>query len=283
MLEESNRSVLEYLRDRTTSPLLGAFLISWIIWNYKLVLTLLSYIPLYEKIGYIEGTLYADWIHNSLYLFLGPLISSVLFLFIYPFPAAFVFEFWRKKQKELRDIKLKIEDESLLTLEESKRIRRQVIDIQSDYEDQIRKNQEEIENLKNALSESQQETEKAHEELNSVSSAVFTGNAEVTPASDSEVTSAITSSPYRLVFNPKKGKAGSKLMLFGPEGKIIEGSNSNESSWRVNNGKLELIQVDGLIHSRFNFDRPTQVFTHTNDDDTKSTRGQYLAPEPDAA
>lgn len=283
MLEETNRSVLDYLRDRTTSPLLGAFLISWAIWNYKCVLALLSYIPLEEKIAFIEGTLYTEWLLNVIYLFLGPLTTSVLFLFLYPYPAAKVFEFWRKKQKELRDIKQQIEEESLLTLEESKRIRRQVIEIQSDYEEQLRKNQQEIENLKEALTESQEDMEKAYEEMNSVKSAVFTGNADVAPASQAEVMNAIMGVPYRLVFNPAKGKAGSKLMLFGPEGKIIEGSNSNESSWRVTDGKLELLQSDGLVHSRFNFDRPTKIFTHTNDNDTRSTRGQYLTPDHDAA
>lgn len=283
MLEESNRSVFEFLKDRTASPLFGAFIFSWAIWNYKLILALISYIPLEMKIAFIEGTLYTDWRWSVVYLFFGPLVTSLLFLFIYPYPAALVFSFWRQKQKELRDIKLRIEDEALLTLEDSKRIRRQVISIQSDYEEQIRKNQEEIENLKVSLLESEKEIDKAYEEMNSVKSSVFSGNAEATSASEDEILDAILTTPYRLIFDPKKEKDGSKLMLFGPEGAILEGSNSNESIWRITNKKLEFIRSDGTVHSRFNFDRPTKIFTHTNDTDTKSKRGQYLVPEPSAA
>lgn len=193
-----------------------------------------------------------------------------------------MFEFWRKKQKELRDIRLRIEDESLLTLDESKRIRRQVVEIQSDYENQIRKNENEVEILKQSLSDAQEKLEIMEEDLSNASGPRYVIEGRGTSASEIEMKEAILGQPYKLVFNSKKGKSGEKLMLFGSNGKILEGNNQNESSWRIENGKLELIQTDGQVHSRFNFDLHTKVFTHTNDNDTKSTKGQYLVPEPSA-
>jgi len=270
------------MRDRATSPLLGAFVLSWIAWNYKFILAILVYMPLEAKFQFIEQTLYPSIWVSLLRLFLGPLVTALAFLFIYPYPAAKVFEFWRTKQKELRDIRLRIEDEALLTLDESKRIRRQVVEIQSDYEKQIRNKENEIENLKQSLSDEQDRIEKLNEDLANASSPKFTAEAGVKAASDVVIKEAILKQPYKLVFNPKKGKPGQKLMLFGSDGKILEGDNNNESSWAIKNGKLELIQSDGEVHSRFNFDTNTKVFTHTNDSDTKSIKGQYLTPEPGA-
>ena len=83
----------------------------------------------------------------------------------------------------------------------------------------------------------------------------------------------LTSQPFRLFFNPP---SRSKRMRFEPKGRIVEGNNRNEHSWRVVRGQLELLQLDGEVHSRFKFDRETQTFNHTNDPDTKSIRDQFI-------
>ena len=101
--------------------------------------------------------------------------------------------------------------------------------------------------------------------------------------SDSEIADAVKRRPYRLQFNPKKGRDGSKIIMFGPDGKILEGNNDNESSWRAQNGRLELLNSEGKVFSRFKLDLPTNIFLHTNESDTLSIKGQYLVPEPSAA
>jgi hypothetical protein len=68
-------------------------------------------------------------------------------------------------------------------------------------------------------------------------------------------------------------------MRFSPDGRIVEGGNRNEHSWRVLDGQLELLQADGTVHSRFNYSPGHGMFFHTNDPDTKSLRDQYMAPE----
>ena len=71
-------------------------------------------------------------------------------------------------------------------------------------------------------------------------------------------------------------------MSFGPNGQILEGNNKNEHSWRVRQGKLELLQLDKRVHSRFAFDAARLTFQHTNDPDTLSLRNQYLEPDEPA-
>ena len=92
----------------------------------------------------------------------------------------------------------------------------------------------------------------------------------------SSLEALLISRPYRLCFNPKSG-AG-KRMMFAPGGVILEGNNRNENSWRVTRKKLELLQLDGRVFSRFNYDGAADRWVHTNEEDTISIKGQYLDP-----
>ncbi|MDD3816229.1 MAG: hypothetical protein PHZ02_16475 [Desulfocapsaceae bacterium] len=78
------------------------------------------------------------------------------------------------------------------------------------------------------------------------------------------------------VFNSEAGKT--KIVTFLPDGKIGEGSNENEYSWRIKHGQLEIFASDGSLYSRFKLDGKTGRLCHTNDTDTKSILGQYFVP-----
>jgi hypothetical protein len=89
----------------------------------------------------------------------------------------------------------------------------------------------------------------------------------------------VTDGKYLLVFNPNHER-GSKRITFGTGGQVTSGQNENEHSWAVKDGKL-LIQSDGKIHSRFNYDPATAVWTHTPASDTLSRATlQLLIPTP---
>jgi hypothetical protein len=92
----------------------------------------------------------------------------------------------------------------------------------------------------------------------------------------SEMEQILLSRPFRLVYNPPKY---SKRIVFAQGGQIVEGNNKNEHSWRLVRNKLELVQLDGHIHSRFAYVPDEGVFRHTNDPDTRSIRNQYIVPD----
>ena len=81
--------------------------------------------------------------------------------------------------------------------------------------------------------------------------------------------------PWLLYFSPP---SKFKRIVFYLNGQIGEGRNNNENAWRIVNDKLELLQSDGQVFSRFQFDIKQSRWTHTNDSDTKS-RDQYIVPE----
>jgi hypothetical protein len=81
----------------------------------------------------------------------------------------------------------------------------------------------------------------------------------------------------RFVYNPGDNK--SKFVKFLPGGQIGEGKNSNENTWRLRHGKLEILAFDGQLYSRFRYNRKTGKLEHTNDPDARSTMGQYFEPQ----
>ncbi|KFF70876.1 hypothetical protein [Pectobacterium brasiliense] len=153
MFEDLIKTVKAQLYDRITSPLLGCFLISWFIWNYKFIFTLFSDMKIIEKFKYIDNVIYdgaSDYFIHCLAL---PLITTMFFIFIYPYPAKFTYEFFRKRQVELKEIQQKLDNETPLTKEEAKKIRSDAIKMSIDFEQEIEKIREENLSLRKLLKE----------------------------------------------------------------------------------------------------------------------------------
>lgn len=152
-MEELFRALHAQVKERLASPLIGAFAISWFFWNYKFVVILLSKESVLKSFEMINDLIYPDgWAIFWRGVF-APLVTSIAYIFIYPYPAKFVYEFNRKRQKELLEIKRKIEEETPLTLEESRRIRRETDRRISEINQVIDGKDREIDRLKEELVE----------------------------------------------------------------------------------------------------------------------------------
>jgi len=152
-----------HLYERASNPFLGTFAFYWLIFNYKLVIVLIdSELKAGEKFELIK-TLYPQevynvWIGFDLYYYtllgnglLLPLIITLLYIFIAPYPIRFIYEFWKNKQKELLEIKQKIDDDTPLTKEQSKKIRQEILNLEIEYENSFKRKDEEIYQLKEML------------------------------------------------------------------------------------------------------------------------------------
>lgn len=148
MLNDITTTIKAQLYERVTSPLLGSFLISWCIFNYKLLLIILSSLPAPEKIIYIELNLFSTP-HD--YIFKGivyPLLAAIFLIYVYPYPAAAVYRAARNHRKALKKIQQDIEDETPLTIEDARKIRKISEKIKQESEIQLEKNTNEITSLK---------------------------------------------------------------------------------------------------------------------------------------
>jgi len=162
-----------HLYDRVTSPLLSSFLISWVLWNHRLFAILISSdLKILEKFYYIDHKLYPGVAELCLHGMLWPLLSALLLIFAYPIPARWVYEYVRKEQKALKQIQQRIEEETLLTVEESRKLRALMRDAARSFEEEIQERDIEILSLKKEVAESRAPT--ANE--------IVADNASTTPA-----------------------------------------------------------------------------------------------------
>lgn len=152
MIEDISKSIKASMYERATSPLFGSFLIYWAIWNYKTILIVLSSMKVKDKISYIENELYESFWTVLLDCAIYPLLSAVLFILIYPYPSKWIYEYWNNRQKEFKLIKQKIDDETPMTLEEARKVRRELLRLEKNYDEEISIKNNEIVRLKDIVS-----------------------------------------------------------------------------------------------------------------------------------
>lgn len=151
MWGELSKSVKAVLYDRISSPLLGTFAVSWVLWNHRFITVLLSNMEPIEKFKVVDTVLYSTWDSLLWKMAAFPLLTTALFIFLYPYPARFVFEFTRKHQKRLKEIRQRIDDETPLTVEESREIRSAALQAQLRYEKDMQAFSEENQQLRAEL------------------------------------------------------------------------------------------------------------------------------------
>ena len=91
---------------------------------------------------------------------------------------------------------------------------------------------------------------------------------------DERISEILTSQEWELLYDPIR--SGVKDISFQGDGEISEGRNQNEDTWRVREGLLEILRDTGDVQSRFRYDGNSEVFEHTNEDDTLSKRHQVI-------
>ncbi|MTZ12800.1 hypothetical protein GNE00_03535 [Pseudomonas sp. JL972] len=104
----------EHIKERAASPLSGAFIVSWLLINHKLLVVLFSDVKPWVKFGYINNHLYPDLASLALSGIAYPLLMASFYIFIYPLPArkALLFTLEQKRRTTLE----KFEAEKLIPL-----------------------------------------------------------------------------------------------------------------------------------------------------------------------
>jgi hypothetical protein len=145
-MDDLRKSLNAVLNERLTSPLFGSLIVSWLIWNWKIVLILFfvseSSIKL-NKIDYIINY-YSDFNTNITF----PLISALLLITVVPLISngsywlSLIYQNWKSKKK------YEVEQKQLLTLEQSISLRTEMRNIELELSKIIDKKEVEISLLK---------------------------------------------------------------------------------------------------------------------------------------
>jgi hypothetical protein len=111
------------LYERVTSPLTVSFVLSWCVWNFRLVAVLVSNMDPTAKFRIIDTVLYPDawafWLHRIV----GPLVTCLFYVFVYPYPERWAFSWAKRKQRDLRSIQASLDSDVPLTPEQSRELR----------------------------------------------------------------------------------------------------------------------------------------------------------------
>lgn len=144
-MEDIIQSIKAYLYDLASSPLFGAFIISWAGWNYRFIIILLSketYIIKFKDIDqYISlNALTIPWTEISICFYLSfgffiPLLTALAYIYIYPFAAEPVYKYSLKKQSKIRNLKKEANDLRIIDEKESRKLFKDLADMQSKYND----------------------------------------------------------------------------------------------------------------------------------------------------
>ena len=146
MLDEFRKSIQLILHERITSPLSGAVILSWLVWNWRIPYFLLfsdSSLTLSGRITHVE----AHFLNYSENVIL-PLVSALFLVLVYPFATTGALSVWLRFRKWQNSIRNQIDGSQLLTLEQSVQIKLQMRRQLSDLADLIRARDEEIEALR---------------------------------------------------------------------------------------------------------------------------------------
>ncbi len=155
MLSELRKSFNSILYERVASPLYGTIIVTWIIWNWKIL-----YLTFFVDESNIPGTKIDYIIHNysdQCTLIWFPLFSSILLILIVPFIAngafwvSLKFQIWRSDKKN------ELEKKQLLTVEQSLAIRKEMRNQEDEFGKILQKRDEEIENLSTRIYQLQSE------------------------------------------------------------------------------------------------------------------------------
>lgn len=157
-MDEAIKSIKAFLYDRTVSPLFGAFITSWVVCNYRMIIAVLdSDATLTEKMAFIDHhfdvvsyQLFDYSFHMSGQFFYGliyPALLTVFYIFGYPKLAKPVYEYSLERQKELRNLKLQNDEARLLSPAESRKLIKEIEQIRQRADEETKEYSKKITSL----------------------------------------------------------------------------------------------------------------------------------------
>lgn len=161
MLSEFKKSIQSIMYERLSNPFSGALLFSWVVWNWKAIFYLLfSTDNVIFRIMYIERE-YVNWWNNLIF----PIATTIFFIGLYPYITTYAYQVWLRHKKRQNDIKNKIQNNQLLTLEQSIALRSQLDNTVKEYRRLINDAETEKASLKKQIQDRDKTSDKSLENL----------------------------------------------------------------------------------------------------------------------
>lgn len=145
-MTDIRKSINSIINERISSPFYGTLILSWLVWNWKII-----YLTFFVSESKIEGNK-IDFILSKYseinHLVFFPLVSTVVLLTLIPFISngaywlSLKFNMWKSDKKN------EVERKQLLTLEQSIQLRELIADQEKRFENILSDKNSEIQQLK---------------------------------------------------------------------------------------------------------------------------------------
>ena len=143
-MENLGKDLRLQFHERLSSPLIGSFVISWLIWNYRLLAVLFSSKTVEERFAFMDTVLYPTSGVTWWYKLFGPLLCALAYIFIYPYPAKWVNGFWLRRERERKQQRDEIDGATRLTKDEMAQERKRTYARVRETEEENRQLREEL-------------------------------------------------------------------------------------------------------------------------------------------
>lgn len=149
----------EHLKERVENPLFPAFVISWCVLNYKIVIHLVFGLDADKKIERIQAFWADGWLCGYLKGVVVPLCLAIAYVFIYPCIHRFIINFLEKHKVEANKQIFEINEENPRTTKE-------LNELHEKHMRKINELREEIDSLEERNQKLTEENTKLGDELN---------------------------------------------------------------------------------------------------------------------
>lgn len=288
MFEDYFQSVKATLYDRVSSPLWGAFSISWIAWNHRMLIVLFSPLSPDEKFSYIGNYLYTDWGIYALYWGLWPLLTAAVFIGLVPALGEYAYRVSRFWKVRLKTAKLEYDGKTPMSQDEVNDILISAAEEKRILEDRIvlavkesKVAEDRLKTVSDKFAELQSQNSILESKLaattNEIEDLKISHDIEDRlPMSDEQLHDFVVSGLFELVHNAKTGR--SKIITFNKDGLIGEGRNDNEHRWEIDSGDLLIFTHTDELQNQFEFQRGTSLLTAVDDVEVKAPPNQFIRP-----
>ena len=144
MIDELKKSVSATLYERLASPLLGSFLASWCVWNYKVFLIVFSSMGYDKQVERLDAHFSGL---NCFSAFFFPLLWTAFYIFLYPYIAKYVFKKWQIYIADKEKIRQNVKKDVPITTEQASEIRQNIAKQSGEFEERLKDKNERIKSL----------------------------------------------------------------------------------------------------------------------------------------
>ncbi len=161
MLSDILESTKQSLLERLSNPLISSFCISWCLWNWKFLVILFSDATVSQTFQLASTIAFPSIWSCVLKGFLLPLLSSAIYIFLLPYPSQIVYAFTLKQQKKSNEVKQQIQNETLLSVEDSIRLKEEFREYERQSKEKIQTLNDEIALLSSQKDKTRQQKKNA--------------------------------------------------------------------------------------------------------------------------